>query len=367
MMGRKATSGGGSRSAGDGRWTWGPRGHAGRVRPILLLGLSWWSLLGAVEVQAPWIPAEHPASITRDLTGYTRPRRMVVLSAEISGRIESITGEVGDVLQTGPAVVLHDVLARHDLSASQANLTVAQTVRRKAELDDGFRRQELTRIEKLAAKGRVSAEERDAAVHAAEQAGLALAAADAEVVRARAGAARSQEMLDRHHIEAPAGMTVIRRHVEPGTVVSSGQPLLTIADCRTLTIELKLSHDELAMARSRKDLTVEFPQFGGRPVPVRLARVDPDVDPATRRRRVELDLDGTAAPEPSGGLETVLRLSLPDPSGGVLVPQDRVRKAFDHQVVTLIDGRILPITPLRVENGFVVVAASALPPGTALP
>ena len=337
------------------------------MRPLLLLGAGlWWSLAGLVA-EEPWIPANHPATVTRDLTGYTRPRRTLILSAEISGRVEDLKGEVGDRLDAGPAVILHDVLARHDLSASQANLTVAETVRRKAELDDGFRRQELTRIEKLAAKGRVSAEERDAAVHAAEQAGLALAAAEAEVVRARAGAARSQEMLDRHHIDAPAGMTVIRRHVEIGTVVSSGQPLLTVADCRTLTIELKLSHEELAAARAQTDLAVLFPQGGGKAVPVRLARIDPDVDPATRRRRVELDLDSSVAPEASGGQETVLRLRLPDPAGGLLVPADRVQKAFDHQVLTLADGHILPITPLRVEDGFVIIPSSAFPPGASLP
>ena len=333
-----------------------------RVAVLLFVALSG----GLWSAETPWVPAEHPATVTHDLTGFTRPRRVLVLSAEISGRVVEVNGEVGQRLEGGAAVTLHDVLARHDLSASQADVTVAETARRRAELEDSFRRQELTRLEKLAAKGRVSAEERDGAEHAAEQAGLALATADAQLVRARTGAARSQEMLDRHRIAAPPGVTVMRRHVEPGTVVSSGQPLLTVADCQTLTIDLKMTQEELVAVRAMTDLRVVFSQ-GGKAVPVRLARVDPDVDPATRRRRVELDLDGAQAPEPAGGLEAVLRIRLPDPAGGLLVPADRVRMAFDHQVINLADGRILPITPLRQEDGFVVVPASALPNGAALP
>lgn len=343
------------------------------MRATLFLAML---LPGLVQAADAWRPAEHPASLDREISAFTRPRRTLVVAAEVSGRIIALRGEVGDLTTADPVVVLDDTGAKFDrdsavaslLSATQAELAaIANADQAKAET--AFRDRDVQRLVNLGEGA--SGGQLDNARHAAKAAELGELASQAARKQAAAqlsiatiAQARADRDLARHKVCAPAGWTILRRHVEDGTVISSGQSLLTVGDCRTLTVELMVDEYELAALRSAKTVEIRFRQGGT--VAATLARVAAELEAGSRRRRAELDFPGDQAPEAAGGLEVTINLALPDPSRGLLVPLAAVKTGADKPTVKLEDGREITVNILRKRQGFAVIPAGDLPPGAVL-
>ena len=188
---------------------------------------------------------------------------------------------------------------------------------------------------------------------------MSAAQAATAVAQAKLELARADDHLARHRVPAPAGWLVSARLVEPGTLVAAGTPLLRVVDTGTLVIDLPLSVEEFAAMRAAPALEVRFPRHAGRTATATLARFDPDFDPVTRKRRVALDLPGSAAPEAIGGLEAVLAVTMPDPSGALLVPIGYLGATSPR--VRLSGGGELPVTVVRRERDFAVILPGSLP------
>ena len=325
------------------------------------------SLAGAEH----WRPSEHPASLERELTTFTRPRRTLVVAAEVGGRLMTLRGEVGERIADGPVAVIDDAGARFSRDSALASLEVAVQAElaaianaEAAKVETSFRGREVDRLVSLGESA--SGGQLDHARHSARVAELAELASQAsrrqaasQLVVATTTRDRILDDLARYRVSAPTGWTILKRHSEEGSVISAGQPLLTVGDCRTLSLDLLVDDYELAALRSGKSIEAHFRQ-GGTAAAV-LARVASEVESGSRRRRVELDLPGEQAPEAVGGLEVAIALSLPDPAHGVLIPLAALRTAGERPLVKLESGREIPVTVLRRRGGFAVVPASDLP------
>jgi hypothetical protein len=88
--------------------------------------------------------------------------------------------------------------------------------------------------------------------------------------------------------------------------------------------------------------------------------MDPQFDAVTRKRRIELEITGDAAPEAVGGLEVSLSLPISDPSGGLLIPKSLVRLSGERQSVRTTDGKDILITVLRQQGEYLVVLPDQL-------
>lgn len=353
-----------------------------RSLPLVLVSLVAFPVL-AVEQPGTWKPHDHPAAIERTITGFTRPRRVVVVAAEVPGRVTTVALDVGQRVTAdhAAAVVSIDdaqaVIARDQaeaaLMATAQAMNAAVLAKQSAEAEAALRGRTAQRTKTLADQGKVSVEEADTSATtadlahlAAERAKVASAQAATARVQAKLDLARANDHLSRHRVPAPAGWLVAQRLVEPGTTVAAGTPLLRVVDTTTLVIELYLTSEELVALRAVAMPVVRFPQHGNRQAPVILARIDPEFDPLTRKHRVELDLPGAAAPEPIGGLEAVLGFPVPDPSGALLIPSSYVRTVGERQRVSTSDGRELVVTVLRQQGDHVAVLPSPLPVGVEL-
>ena len=362
---------------------------AGRPRPqgsrLLWLALLIVTVLPAAAVEQPttWKPYDHPASIERTVTSFTRPRRVVVVAAEVPGRVTAVALDVGQRVspeQATAVVTIDDTLAliardqaQAALTATEQAVTAATFAHQGAEAEAALRARTAARTKNLADQGKLSAEESDTtsttadlARIASERAKVATAQATTAVAQARLDLARANDHLARHRVPAPTGWLVSQRLVEPGTMVAAGAPLLRVVDTTTLVVELHLTSDELAAVRAQTSLSVRFPRHADRRVPVMLARIDPEFDPLTRKHRVELDLLGDAAPEPIGGLEVALSFPVPDSSGALLIPASFIRTVGERQRVSTSDGKELVVTVIRQAGDHVAVLPSALPVGVEL-
>jgi hypothetical protein len=130
---------------------------------------------------------------------------------------------------------------------------------------------------------------------------------------------------------------------------------MRVIDTSTLVVELYLTTEELAAVRQAKAVSVQFPRHGGHLATASLARLDPQFDPVTRKRRVEFDLAGDAAPEAIGGLEVIITISIPDPSGALLIPRSFMHLSNERHSVRTKDGRDILVTVLRQQGASQIV------------
>lgn len=328
-----------------------------------------------------WVPAEHPATLERVITAFTEPARRLALSSEFAGRVITIGPEAGERIDGDPnsstvvaklddrfAALARDRAstaleqARRDEATARARLAIAEREHR-------YRLLEVDRIRELASKGKVPTSELDAVTYRADVAELdrklaesRLALAGQAIEAAQIELDDAEERLARHEIRAPAGWTVLSREVEPGMMVSPGQPLLELADVSTLSIHARLSEAEVRALRAiGAKIPVEFVHANESSAQARLHRVDVDHDPVTLKRVVELRLPGSSAPEASGGLEVAFRLRVEDPTGSLRIPEPFLEQRLERYFVHLRDGRRLPIVPLRVRPAYVLVSPESLP------
>jgi HlyD family secretion protein len=142
--------------------------------------------------------------------------RDVALSFRVAGRIAAVHFEEGDRVRKGDLVAMMDKQPFTDqVELSTAELETAQVNRRKVEMPFQ-RRAKLTRI------GAISAEERDDAEAARDE-------AMAQVKTAEAKLRVSMTNLADTEIFAPNDGVILTRVREPGAVVAAGESVCTLA------------------------------------------------------------------------------------------------------------------------------------------
>lgn len=336
---------------------------------MIRYALALLALTGTAYSADSYDPAAHPAIVARRVTAYTAPVRMLDLAAEESGRIAVVLPQAGERIPDGAASIRLDAaLAELSCTAAEAALLAHQ---REAEWhlqDRDHAERDAERADKLFSEGRLAEQARDAAVRERDRA-RGIVAADAGVLAAaQAEFATATLRKTRREVHAPVGWMVVERLREPGAMVAPGEPILRLADTSELVIQLRVDEAELAALRAAataKTLGLRFAALAS-PVPARIRRVDVTFDPASRKRLVELAIDGAAAPEASGGLAVELDIAVPDPSGGLMVPSDYVQWRLEQAWLRSADGHDLPIQALRRNDTGIIIARDALPAGTAL-
>ena len=199
-----------------------------------------------------------------------QPARVVpVQEAEVAtrmaGTISSIPVQVGDVVSAGARLATlddADVQARIEAAEAQAELA----------------RRTFQRVENLAADGAASQQELD-------EARARLAAAEGGLREARAQSAYAV-------IAAPFAGTVVSRMADPGDLAAPGMPLLRLAS-RDVKVVADLPPERLRGLSAGMPVQVEVE---GELYPATILRVVQALDPASRRGRVEMGVEGRLLP-----------------------------------------------------------------------
>lgn len=148
------------------------------------------------------------------LDGVIEAKNQATLSAEVSGRIETINFDVDDFVEKGEVLVrIRDNEYRAQLEQSKAALSEATTVFENAE-------KEFKRIKGLFKDKVVSRAQYD-------QASATLESSRARVTSAEARLRQAQLQLNNTVIHAPYSGVVVARHVEPGELTTVGQPIMS--------------------------------------------------------------------------------------------------------------------------------------------
>lgn len=204
------------------------------------------------------------------------------MSAEIAARIQALLVEPGQVVKRG------EVLARLDCrdyelaarrAASQLEASLARA--RLAAL-------QLERAQRLLGENFISRDLRDA-----RQAEYDVARAAVAVDRTALETARRQ--VEKCVVRAPFPAIVSERLGQVGEMAAPGSPLVVLIDTSRIEVRAEVQAADADSLMAARDLRF---QFDGNTYPLRLVRLSPAIDPATRLRQARLRF--TAQPAPVG-------------------------------------------------------------------
>lgn len=267
--------------------------------------------------------------------GVVEAVREAVLSAQTSGRVAEVLGDVNDRVAAGDVLVrLSAVEQQAGVDAARAQLQLAQATYK--------------RMSGLAESQFVSK--------------MQLDQARAERDAAQAQLANVNQQSAYTTIRAPYAGIVSARAVEPGESVGIGQPLMTLFAPEALRIEVSVPQSDAEAIRANPVATVTFAD--GRSVDAAAVTVFPAADAASHAVKVRVQLP-QLDPAPQPGMTA--KVAFPAVRGAALprIPASAlVRRGEVNAVYVLADGR-LTLRQLRLgaREGDSIEVIAGLKPG----
>jgi HlyD family secretion protein len=227
----------------------------------------------STKQQAPLY--ERVAVARRDLVvsasaaGAIEPLLTVDVKSKASGEIIEMRVETGDDVRAGQLLARIDPRQpRNQLAQAAANLDVA-----KAQYENA--RAQLSRADTLYKSQAITEAEY-------ENANLAFASANAQVVRAQADQELARDRMDDTQVRAPVSGTVIQKSVELGTVISSpssdvggGTVLFRMANLDTVQVRTLVDETDVAKVQPGLFATIAVDAYPTRPFQGSVLKVEP--------------------------------------------------------------------------------------------
>lgn len=256
------------------------------------------------------------------LTGTITSARVAKLSTEVSGLVEAVNVEVGDLVEAGSALV------RLDREIEQLTLQAlqARTKQASAELSDSQRRyQDAKRLRK-----QKSISEND----------LRLLEAEVEVDAAmlkqqQAEQRRQQARIERHILQAPFSGVISERLTEAGEWIEPGRPVLTLIAVDDLRIEFRVPQEYYSSIDKQTTLDATLDAFPEREFAGTIDAVVPVSDPISRTFLIHVTVDaGDARMTP--GMSVHGKLQLSTGRQGVVISRDAILRYPDGRITVWV-------------------------------
>jgi len=271
--------------------------------------------------------------------------RLARLSAPLAGVVKNVSGELGRTVKAGQVLA---EIAAPEVAGLRAAL---QTAESRAALADSTYQREAD----LFARGISSRQELQQAQADRDQAQSAVAQTRRQL--ADYGLGGKEAALP---IRAPFAGTVVERNVAVGESVGPDAPLFTVADLRSLWLELSAPEQLLLDLTPGKTLAVSFPGLPGRSFAARIFWVDPALDEKTRMLKALAEIDNADGLLKSG-LFGDARISDGAAGTALTVPADalQVIDGASYLFVALEPDlfELRRVETGRAENGRVTIVA----------
>lgn len=313
------------------------------------------------EIQAPvrsvrtQVLVEGAGALQREFAAEVRARTESRLGFRVGGKVTRRLVELGQHVQAGQALVQLDP---QDLKlgedAARAGLASAEVQAAQAVAD-------LKRFKELRAQGFISEAELER--HTTSE-----RAAEAALRQARAQAGVQTNQASYAVLAATAAGVITAVDVEPGQVVASGQPVLTLAHDGARDAVFSVPEDLGPALRPLvgKAGGVQVRRWGSADwVPATVREVAAATDPLTRTYLAKADVAGATV---ELGQTASVQMRVPTRvTSGVPVPLPAVIEREGQTIVWVLDPRSMTVQPQAVVTGDVlgnvVLVAKGLQPG----
>ena len=310
-------------------------------------------------VAVAFAPVEARDLIERlPLTGTLEATRQVALAPRTSGRLATVTVELGDAVAAGQVVArLDDVELRTRLAQAEAALASARATLRQREIDLDHRATLAKRDQELFTQDFIARQEMESSQAQAEGARAMLALARAELARAEAARREAQEALVQAAVTAPMAGVVAERLLDPGAMSGPAQPVVTLVAPGSLKTVVAVGEAVLPRLKPGASATVQVDAFPGRVFAAKVKRVAPVIARETRTGPVELEVaDAEGALKPGMFARVELRLS-ERPQAPAVPRMALVQQQGRQGVFVAEDGkaRFVPVTTGLADGDFIEV------------
>jgi membrane fusion protein (multidrug efflux system) len=257
-------------------------------------------------------------------TGTINVAVLASVGAKVSGRIERMLVDEGDVVHAGQVIAtLEDTDMRQLLESSKGRAEAA----RATDYQTG---RAWEREQHLLATGAVSQEEADQYQERQRTAASAVAAAEADV-RLR------QFNLSQTRIFTYVSGIVTDRPKRSGDSIGSGEPVIKVADPKVILVEAYLDQRFAGDVRIGQTATVTLRGREKEPIAGRVYRIRPQADPAAEEMTVEITF-----PLPSAELQigqwADVYVAISQTNGALVVPKTAVTTMGDNRFVLVADA-----------------------------
>lgn len=244
--------------------------------------------------------------------------RFSLLSSPGETRVIEVKVDAGDRVRRGQALVTLASGARVHQAATRTRLENARLA--------------LEREESLLEQG-ISAR-RDVEAARAE-----LAEAEAAHAEASAGLAGSTAPAGpgRYTLAAPFDGVVVSRAAVVGQAMSSGEPILSVADPSTLWAVLEAPEEAASRVRVGQEVSLRVDGDATREIRAKVSRVGAAIDAETRTVRVRVDLSNKNGDLKAGAFVRA-RIAVGEKTRAFLVPRDALQRAQGTDLVFVRTG-----------------------------
>jgi len=208
-------------------------------------------------------------SVSVGSAGIVEPLATVEVKSKASGEVLELLVETGENVTAGELLVRIDPrTVSNRLAQAEAELKAALSRRQIAE-------SQMTRAESLVEQGTFT--EADY-----EQAALALADAQAQVVSTEVDVENARIAVDDTEIRAPVSGTIIEKPVEKGQVISSptqdvsgGTPLLKMADLGAVQVRALIDETDIGKVSAGMEAQVTVAAYPNQPFTGEVVKIEP--------------------------------------------------------------------------------------------
>lgn len=322
-------------------------------------------------------------------SGTLIPKSYFTVVPKISGRIKELFVDIGDRLTRGQLVALLEdeeyqqqvIQAEADLGVAKANLEEAMSARELA-------RKEIERAKTLHEKGILSDAELEAAQSAFSTREARSKVTQAQIANQQAALETAKVRLSYTRIRA-AWETggdvrfVGERFVNPGAMLSSNTPLLSVIELQPITAVIHVTEKDYFRLRTEQPVLLTSGAYPGREFHGVVARVAPILKETSREARVEVNVenaDGALKP----GMFVNARIEFVSRADATVVPTSAIvnrgalqglfladfeakKAVFQPATVGIIEGDRAEILEPATLTGYVITLGHhLLENGTAL-
>ncbi|MDA0239529.1 MAG: efflux RND transporter periplasmic adaptor subunit [Proteobacteria bacterium] len=246
------------------------------------------------------------------------------LSTKVSGSVDAVSVDVGDRVEKGQTVVR---LSNSRLRAERRRIA-AQVARQQSMVDNVNR--ELKRMRELSKSAAYSRAKFE------DQQGL-LAEREAQVAEFKAAMDRVTIDIEDASIRAPYDAIVVAKHVEVGSYVNVGSPVLTLLNDRRLEVEVEVPTFRIANLKLGTPVTVVADN--GKRYPAKVRSIIPNDNTRTRTRPMRLEADfGDDAVILANNQSVTVELPLTTGNQILTVPKDAIVRRANGAVVFVVEG-----------------------------
>ena len=235
--------------------------------------------------------------------------------------------------------------AKSAVSSAQAQLesskSQASIVAQKVQADEAAAKAKVTQ-----ASASVQVAQANRSVSPAYRENLSALASSVSVAEAQLAQARSK-LADTSLVAGIDGV-VTSRDADEGSMVSTGQAVLTVQYLKWLYVNASLPIENSGTVTVGSDVSITIDALPGETFTAKIAEVNPAADPTSRQFGVRVKLDN-ASSRFKPGMYARLKIITGMTRQATVVPRDAVKTTPDGAAVTLVDDKLkATVSPVKV-------------------